>query len=553
MANSSLILAIDVGTGSARAGLFDISGKMLATATEPIRMWNPQPDHYEQSSEDIWHAITVTVKQVLAEANVSGDQIAGISFDATCSLVVLDQAGKPLAVNSEGDNERNIIVWMDHRAITEADAITAGNYDVLKYVGGTMSPEMETPKLKWLKSHLPQTWNDAGKFLDLADYLTYRASGVDARSYCTVVCKWTYLGHEGEGGRWDTDYLRAIGIDDVFDGKRVANDIRPMGAFLGNLTPKAAQELGLSTNCAVGVGIIDAHAGGLGVLGSVWENDAAPEPAQLETALALIGGTSNCHMAVSVNSVFVPGIWGPYYGAMVPGLWLLEGGQTSAGSTIDHVIADHAAAPELFAEAEATGKTPYEILNQVLSDLMRDEGVPHSCFLTRDIHVLGDFLGNRCPHADPLAKGIVDGITLDKSRTSLAVRYYAAVQAVAYGSREIVEALNRHGMKISSLYVTGGGTKNPIWLQEHADATGLTLVLPKEPEAVLLGTAMLAATACGVYPTIHAAMQGMSQRGSVITPNPATAKYHAAKFACYQDLYNQQVERRHVMRFFENV
>ncbi len=550
---ANFVLGIDVGTGSARAGLFDTSGTMLAVASEPIRMWNPQPDHYEQSSEDIWHAIRLTIGRVLAEANVNGDQIAGISFDATCSLVVLDQAGKPLAVNAEEGNERNIIVWMDHRAITEAAEIDAGKFDLLKYVGGTMSPEMETPKLKWLKTHLPQTWNRAGKFLDLADYLTYRASGVDARSYCTVVCKWTYLGHEGEGGRWDTDFLRAIGIDDAFDGQKVSNDIRPMGAFLGNLTPQAAQELGLSTDCAVGVGIIDAHAGGLGVLGSVWEEDAAPEPAKLETALALIGGTSNCHMAVSVASVFVPGIWGPYFGAMVPGLWLLEGGQTSAGSTIDHVIADHAASPELFAEAQAKGVTPYELLNAEIDRLAHEAGVPYSALLTRDIHILGDFLGNRCPHADPAAKGIVDGITLDKSRISLALRYYAAVQSVAYGSRDIVEALNAHGMQIDSLYVTGGGTKNPLWLQEHADATGLTLVLPQEPEAVLLGTAMLAATACGAYPNVHAAMQGMSKRGSIVAPNPETAKYHAAKFVCYQNLYRQQVQRRQVMRSFESL
>ncbi len=544
------ILGIDIGTGSARAGLFDTSGTMLASAAEPIRMWNPQPEHYEQSSEDIWNAIRLTIGRVLAEVQVGGEQVAGISFDATCSLVVLDQEGKPLAVNADSDNERNIIVWMDHRSIEEAAEINAGHCDVLQYVGGTISPEMETPKLKWLKSHLPETWNNAGKFLDLADYLTYRASGLDARSYCTVVCKWTYLGHEN---RWDTDYLRTVGIDAAFDGQKVSNDIRPMGAFLGNLTPQAAQELGLSTDCAVGVGSIDAHAGGLGVLGSVWEGDATPEPAKLETALALIGGTSNCHMAVSIRSVFVPGIWGPYFGAMVPGLWLLEGGQTSAGSTIDHVIADHAAAPELFAEAQEKSVTPYELLNTEIDRLAQEGGVPYSALLTRDIHILGDFLGNRCPHADPYAKGIVDGITLDKSRTSLALRYYAAVQSVAYGSRDIVEALNAHGMQIDTLYVTGGGTKNPLWLQEHADATGLTLVLPQEPEAVLLGTAMLAATACGAYPNVHAAMQGMSKQGRVIASNPATAKYHAAKFACYQDLYRQQVQRRHVMRSFENV
>src|SRR5205807_5336669 len=99
--------------------------------------------------------------------------------------------------------------------------------------------------------------------------------GVDARSLCTVVCKWTYLGHEGERGRWDRSYFDAIGLSDAFAGGRIVDDVRPMGSFLGHLTSQAAEELGLTTRCAVGVGIIDAHAGGLGILGAIWKDQEA--------------------------------------------------------------------------------------------------------------------------------------------------------------------------------------------------------------------------------------------------------------------------------------
>ena len=91
------------------------------------------------------------------------------------------------------------IVWLDHRAVAEAEECTASGHRVLDHVGGVMSPEMEIPKLMWLKRHLPETWARAGLFLDLADYLTWRASGSTARSECTVTCKWTYLAHEQEG------------------------------------------------------------------------------------------------------------------------------------------------------------------------------------------------------------------------------------------------------------------------------------------------------------------------------------------------------------------
>jgi ribulose kinase len=161
-----------------------------------------------------------------------------------------------------------------------------------------------------------------------------------------------------------------------------------------------------------------------------------------------------------------------------------------------------------------------------------------------------DFLGNRSPNADPHATAVMDGLTLDESITSQALRYYATIQAVAYGTRDIVRAMNESGYRIATLFVTGGGTKNPLWLQEHANATGLTLILPKEPEAVLLGAAVLAATAAGLYPNIPAAMQGMSGRGDVIKPNPAVAAYHDAKFAIYRELYRQQLQRRTAMSGF---
>ena len=547
---SRYVIGIDVGTGSARAGLFDLEGTLLSSAVQPIQMWKPRPDFVEQSSEDIWNAIGKTIREVLTTTGIAAEAVEGISYDATCSLVVLDAQDRPLPVNEEDDSARNIIVWMDHRALAETDAINAGDYEVLKYVGGKLSPEMETPKLKWLKTHLPQTWANAGKFLDLADFLTYRSTGVDARSLCTVVCKWTYLGHEGSQGRWDKDYFKAIGLEDAFDNGKIVDDVRPMGSTLGKLTPQAASDLGLTTNCAVGVGIIDAHAGGLGLLGAIWNDQVGQDLSHLETALALIGGTSNCHMAVSREPRYIEGIWGPYFGAMVPGMWLTEGGQSSAGSAIDHVIADHANAENLHTVAKTQGVTVYQLLNQELERLQAEAQLPYPALLTKNLHVLPYFLGNRSPNADPHAYAIMEGLTLDESLTSQALRYYATVQAVAYGTRDIVRAMNESGYQIETLFVTGGGTKNPLWLQEHADATGLTLILPKEPEAVLLGSAILAATAAGAYPNIHAAMQGMSGRGQVVRPNLATAAYHQAKFEIFREMYREQLRRREAMHGF---
>lgn len=544
MANEQFVVGVDVGTGSARAGVFDArTGERLGMATHPIKMWRPQPEYAEQSSEDIWQAVGIATREAVAQARVDTANVVGIGFDATCSLVVLGEGDTPLTVSPSGEAQQNIIVWMDHRATQEADEINAGDWEVLRYVGGKISPEMEPPKMLWLKRHLPQTWSNATKLLDLADFLVYQASGKDARSLCTNVCKWGYLGHES---RWDRGFYDGIGIGDALDGQRVTDNIRPVGERVGALTSEAASHLGLTQNCQVAVGIIDAHAGGLGLLGSALGDDE--NLADLETVVALIGGTSNCHMAASREPIFVPGIWGPYFGAMVPGTWLTEGGQSAAGALIDYVIEDSGAYKELAYEADERRATVYEVLNERVAALASSKGVGDVAYLTHDLHLLDYHLGNRSPHADPHARGIVSGLPLDHSAELDTRLYLAAVQAVAYGTREIVEAMNAKGFRIDRVLATGGGTKNPLWLQQHADATGLTIALGRESESVLLGAAILGAAASGAHGSVLAAMRAMSGVGEVVQPNSATRAYHDAKFDVYKSLYQEQLRHRSMMR-----
>jgi hypothetical protein len=112
-------VGVDVGTGSARAGVVDVStGELCGVHKQDILLFNPLPDFYEQSSDDIWSAVCTCVKGALAAAGASPDDVCGVAFDATCSLVVLDGEGQPVGVDPTvpDDAARNVIVWMDHRA-----------------------------------------------------------------------------------------------------------------------------------------------------------------------------------------------------------------------------------------------------------------------------------------------------------------------------------------------------------------------------------------------------------------------------------------------------
>src|SRR5881394_670330 len=217
-------IGVDVGTSSARAGVFDETGTLLSTARHPIAVWHETGDIVEQSSSDIWAACAASVRAALAEAALPPDAVKGVGFDATCSLVALDRAAEPLTVSLSGDSRRNVVVWMDHRATAEARLVNDTQDDVLRYVGGSISPEMEMPKILWLKRHLPSSYEAAGHFFDLADYLSFRATGSTARSMCTVTCKWNYLAHEQ---RWSGSYFERIGLGDLAsDGyARIGNEI----------------------------------------------------------------------------------------------------------------------------------------------------------------------------------------------------------------------------------------------------------------------------------------------------------------------------------------
>jgi ribulose kinase len=210
------------------------------------------------------------------------------------------------------------------------------------------------------------------------------------------------------------------------------------------------------------------------------------------------------------------------------------------------VIASHPNFANLQSQAKRAKKTVYQLLNDELARLSSTHN-DLSTHLTRDVHVLPYFLGNRSPNADPHARAVFDGVSLDAGISSQALLYLATIQAVAYGTRDIIRAMNDAGYGIGTMFVTGGGTKNPVWVQEHADATGCTVVLPQEGEAVLLGSAILAATAAGLYPSIYAAMANMSRAGEVIKPRKETAKYHKAKFKVFREMYREQKRHREMM------
>lgn len=508
-----IFIGVDVGSSAARAGVFDRTGKLLARNDHSFAINRPAPDHAEHDSGEIWNAVCAAVKAAVSAARIDPTAVRAIAFDATCSLALFDAAGRPASVSETNEDRWNVVMWADHRATGEAQELSATGHRVLDFVGGVISPEMQLPKLLWLKRRDPARWARYGYALDLTDFLTWRATGNLSVSTCTVTCKWTYLAHESPG--WQADFLQKAGLGDLAERAGLPERAMPIGSSAGKLTARAASELGLATSCIVGVGLIDAHAGGIGVLG-------ASELSTLNNRIAMIAGTSTCHMAVSREPRKIPGVWGPYFGAMLPGLWLNEAGQSATGALLDFILDWHAAAASL-------GSDRHSGMTQQVNERVAAQGPQ----FIETLQVLPDFHGNRSPLADPDARGVIHGLKLDSSLESLARLYYATAIGIALGTRHILDTLNEKGYRVTHLHLTGGHANSPLLVKLYADATGCTVVLPEESDGVLLGTACAAAAASGSFASLNDACAAMIRPGQEVTPDASTRDFFERRYRSF--------------------
>jgi FGGY-family pentulose kinase len=514
---SVFYVGVDVGTGSARAAVVDNTGSILALAERPIQRQELKANYITQSTTEIWNAIAYCVKSVVRDSEIEPSQVLGIGFDATCSLAVLrEDNDEPLGVGPDFSNhDQNIILWMDHRAVDETNEINATGDKCLKYVGGTMSIEMELPKMKWLKNHLPDKSFEKAKFYDLADFLTHKATGSEARSYNSTVCKQGFVppGVEDSKHGWSEDFLNQIDLPELVEDKfrrlggapGLGGTWLSAGDVVGPLNEKTAEELGLTTDCLVGSGVIDAYAGWVGTVAAQTD---IPIPALVEKdhketgvgkaagRLAAVAGTSTCHIALSKDPIFVEGVWGPYRDAIAPDFWLAEGGQSCTGALLAHVLNTHPAYSELARLADASNVSKFEYLNAKLEQLAAEKGSRSVVALAKHLFFYGDYHGNRSPIADPRMKASIIGQSMDTSVDDLAVTYLAACEFIAQQTRQIVEKMVSSGHRLSSIFMSGGQCRNGLLMRLLADCTGLPIIIPRYIDAaVVFGAALLGAVA----------------------------------------------------------
>jgi ribulokinase len=490
------VIGIDGGTESVRAFVFDLEGRAKGIGVVPYSTGFPGPGQAEQNPEDWWQALGEATQQALQAAAVRPDDIDAMSVDTTsCSVVTLDRDMKPL---------RPTLIWMDVRAADEAADVAATGDPAIRLNSagkGPVSAEWMIPKALWIKRHEPDIYAKAHAICEYQDYLNYKLTGRYVGCLNNVSIRWHWI-----NGERPLSLLGRLGLEDL--AEKWPEKVVAPGEPIAELTNEAAMHLGLKPGTRVIQGGADGFIAiiGLGVT----------EPGQL----GLITGSSHLQLAVTDRVFHRPGLWGAYADCVYKGSAVLEGGQTSTGSVIKWFTSHFAAG------------TDYTELNRAAAEIPPGAD---------GLLVLDHFQGNRTPYIDPKSRGALVGLSLAHRPAHV---FRAIIEGICFGTEAVLQVFQNENFRITEAVVCGGAVRSPLWLQIHADVSGIPLTVTELPDASVLGSGILAAYGAGHYKSIPDACRAMVHRSSVVQPNEKNHAVYSELFSGYEKLYRATADVR---------
>jgi L-ribulokinase len=510
-------LGIDFGTESGRVMLVrlsdgeEVAWSVVAYPSGVIDRQLPcglplEHDWALQDPRDYVTVLTEGVPQVLRESGVSAESVVGIGIDFTaCTMLPALSDGTPLcALPQYASNPHAWVkLWKHHAAQPEANRInelasTRGEA-ILRIYGGKVSSEWFFSKALQILDEAPEIYAAADRLIEGADWIVWQMTGQERRNECTAGYKGMWIKGQGFPA---ADFLRALepGFETV--SQKLADNLYPLGAQAGGLTPELAHSTGLLAGTPVAVGNVDAHA-------------AVPACGVTRPgSLVMIMGTSICHMLLASERRFVEGMCGVIEDGIVPGLWGYEAGQSGAGDIYAWFFRTTGVSPEVLTEKALT-------LKPGQSGLL----------------ALDWWNGNRSVLVDADLTGLLIGATLATRPEEI---YRALVEATAFGTYTIIRAFEKEGVDIGDLVACGGlAQKSPLVMQIFADVTNRRIRLPRSLQASGLGAAMHGAVAAGAYRNIGEAAVSMAGMQSLeYTPNPAAHAIYEKLYAEYLTLHD---------------
>jgi len=547
--NTAFVIGVDFGTDSVRALVLDAAdGREISTAVFHYPRWqagkycDAAKNQFRQHPLDYLEGLQSAITAALQEAPTgSAAKVKGLSVDTTGSTpCAVDEKGTPLALKPEFAENPNamFVLWKDHTSVKEAEEInqlarTWGGEDYTKYVGGIYSSEWFWSKILHILRQDDKVRQAAFSWVEHCDWIPALLTG--DTNPLTLKRSRTAAGHKAMwhaswGGLPAEEFW--IKLDAKLTGlrSRLYHDTNTGDVAVGRLSKEWANRLGLAEEVIVGVGAFDAHFGAIG---------AEIEP----NMLVKVMGTSTCDMITCKippsGEKLVQGICGQVDGSIVPGYLGLEAGQSAFGDIyawFKEVLMwpmEHVLMP--VAECDETAKR--NLLVKIEEQLIPRLSAAAEKIPIEESGVLAlDWMnGRRTPDANQALKGAIVGLNLGSDAPRI---FRALVEATAFGAKKIVDRFVREGVAIKGVLAIGGiPKKSPFIMQVTADVLDMPIKVVKSEQACALGTAMAAATACGLYPTIEAAQKAMGSGFELVyQPNAQNAQKYKKLYARYEIL-----------------
>jgi len=443
-------LGIDIGTTSVKILLISSAGKIVAEATRGHDLLSPHPNWAEEDAENWWNDVILAVRDIAKQAPEALRQTCSIGCSGMVpAIVLLDENGKPL---------RNSIQQNDARAIDQIERVAAAldQNELYEKTGGFTNQQHILPRLLWVKENEPEVWARVRKVVGSYDYIAYKLTGVYSLELNWAAESGSYDIHRGE---WIEGQLEQFGIS-----SDILPPVNDPTKVIG-VTDAAMEELmGLPGGIPVVGGSAD-HVASTLAAGIVAEGDL----------LIKFGGAGDilyCTEEVKTN----PKLFFDYHD--VPGCCLLNGCMAASGSLVKWFTKDvlRSEDPEILRKLDVeAAKLP-----------AASEGVI----------VLPYFLGEKTPLFDPIARGVIYGLTLSHGYAHI---FRAILESVVYGFRHHIDVLTEMGYQPQQIIATDGGAKSPLWCQISADILGAPVrAFPSHPGSAL-GVAFVAAMSAGMF------------------------------------------------------
>ena len=496
------LLGIDVGTSGCKAAVFSEDGRMLDLAYEEYDYQCPQPGWAELDSLKIWRQVKRTIAQAVAEAK--GNPVKAVCVSSLGESVVPVTASRkilgPALLNFDLRGEEYL---NELRGLIRAEQLYQIN-------GNTLGNQYTLTKLKWIKQHQPELYQQAQVFLPWSGFISFML-GADAKADYSLANR-TLL-FDLERRDWSDKLLDLAQLD-----REKLPATVPSGAVIGSVAPGIAAELGLPAGIPIVSGAHDQCCNGVGC-------------GVLAPGQALYGmGTYLCLTPVfeqrpETSLMIERGLNTEHHA--VPGQYVCF--LYNQGGALVKWFRNTFAAVER-QQAQASGEDLYALLlAEMPEDLSQVMVLPHFTATGPP-----DFITDSC--------GVMAGLKLETSRGEI---LKGLIEAMTFYIRATFETLPGAGLAVEDFRAVGGGSKSDVWIQISADILGRPIIRPEVNEAGVLGAAILAGVGCGIFPSLEAGAGTMVRLGRTFDPDPNKQVLYAERFAKYQRLWPLMADYLH--------